>query len=124
LSLHEFWSYDSSTQIQKLTEFHHLCNLCHKIKHIGFWCHTADGQAKLKQEGLTRNDLITHFCTVNRCPENEFENHEQAAFALWENDLNSNGNKTLESMPNTSRNKNSFRRLLDLVSLAQKNHPT
>ena len=84
LSLHEFWTYDASTHIQKLAEFHHLCNLCHKIKHIGFWCHTADGRAKLQQEGLTRNELIGHFCTVNGCTKDEFQQHERDAFAIWE----------------------------------------
>jgi hypothetical protein len=84
LSLHEFWSYDDEKHIQKLLEFHHLCNFCHKIKHIGFWCHILEGQAKLEREGLQREDLINHFCTVNSCTRKEFEEHEKAAFAVWE----------------------------------------
>jgi hypothetical protein len=83
LSLHEFWSYDDEKYIQKLLGFHHLCNLCHKIKHIGFWCHTTEGQAKLEREGLRREDLINHFCTVNNCTRKEFEEHEKAAFEVW-----------------------------------------
>jgi hypothetical protein len=83
LSLHEFWSYDDDKHIQKLAEFHHLCNLCHKIKHIGFWCYTTEGQAKLEQEGLCREDLIKHFCKVNGCTRKEFEEHEKAAFEVW-----------------------------------------
>ena len=84
LSLHEFWTYDDVKHIQKLSEFHHLCNLCHKIKHIGFWCHTTDGQEKLAQEGLRCEDLIEHFCKVNGCTRKEFDDHEKAAFEVWE----------------------------------------
>jgi hypothetical protein len=83
LSLHEFWNYDENTHVQKLIEFHHLCNLCHKIKHIGFWCHTWDGQVKLRQEGYSRDDLIKHFCKVNGCSTKEFEQHEKEAFRMW-----------------------------------------
>lgn len=54
LSAHEFWEYDDEEHVQRLSGIHHLCNLCHKIKHIGFWCHTSEGKAKLKQEGLER----------------------------------------------------------------------
>jgi len=82
-SLHEFWEYDDDKHIQRLSEFHHLCNLCHKIKHIGFWCHTADGRTKLKQEGLDRDDLIEHFCRVNNCSKEEFLEHEDKRFTVW-----------------------------------------
>ena len=82
-SLHEFWEYDDDKHIQRLSELHHLCNLCHKIKHIGFWCHTADGKSKLKQEGLDREDLIKHFCRVNNCAKEEFLIHEDKAFEVW-----------------------------------------
>ena len=82
-SLHEFWEYDDDKHIQKLSGLHHLCNLCHKIKHIGFWCHTADGKLKLKQEGLDREDLIKHFCRVNNCTKEEFLKHEDKAFEVW-----------------------------------------
>ena len=83
LSLHEFWSYDEPTYVQKLVEFHHLCNLCHKIKHIGFWCHTVDGQAKLEQEGYSPDDLVTHFCKVNNCSKEDFERYEDESFKVW-----------------------------------------
>jgi len=82
-SLHEFWEYDDGKHIQRLSEVHHLCNLCHKIKHLGFWCHTADGRMKLKQEGLDRDDLIEHFCEVNNCTKEEFLRHEDKAFDTW-----------------------------------------
>jgi len=82
-SLHEFWEYDDEKHIQKLSAVHHLCNLCHKIKHIGFWCHTADGMMKLKQAGLDRDNLIQHFCSVNNCSKEDFQEHEDKAFDLW-----------------------------------------
>ena len=82
-SAHEFWEYDDKKHIQRLVGIHHLCNLCHKIKHIGFWCHTADGRAKLKQEGLDREDLIAHFCSVNGCTREEFLEYEEKAFEKW-----------------------------------------
>jgi hypothetical protein len=83
MSLHEFWSYDETTYVQKLMEFHHLCNKCHKIKHIGFWCHTSDGLLKLSQENLSREDLIKHFCAVNGCSKEAFDKHERDAFSTF-----------------------------------------
>jgi len=83
LEAHEFWEYDEKNHVQKLKAIHHLCQMCHKIKHIGFWCHTKDGQEKLKKEGLTREDLINHFCKVNNCSREEFEKHEKEAFRIW-----------------------------------------
>ncbi len=84
MSLHEFWSYDETSHVQKLDEFHHLCNKCHKIKHIGFWCHTTDGQAKLEQEGYSREDLVKHFCKVNNCSQRDFERYEEESLGIWE----------------------------------------
>lgn len=81
--LHEFWEYDDEKHIQKLVGVHHLCRLCHKVKHIGFWCHTPDGNAKLKQEGLTCEDIIKHFCKVNNCSRKDFFRHEKKAFEIW-----------------------------------------
>ena len=82
-SLHEFWEYDDDRHVQRLSQVHHLCNLCHKIKHIGFWCHTADGRTRLEQEGLGRDDLVEHFCTVNNRTREEFLEHEDKAFDVW-----------------------------------------
>jgi len=83
LEAHEFWEYDDEKHIQRLVGIHHLCDLCHKIKHIGFWCHTADGREKLKRQGLSRDDLIKHFCKVNNCTYEEFLQHEDRAFEIW-----------------------------------------
>lgn len=84
LEAHEFWKYDEEDYVQKLVAIHHLCNMCHKIKHIGFWCYTEDGRQKLVKEGLNREDLIDHFCRVNCCSREEFDKHEKESFELWE----------------------------------------
>jgi hypothetical protein len=83
LNLHETWDYDDDKRVQKLAGVHHLCDLCHKIKHIGFWCHTDDGMNKLKQEGITREDLKKHFCAVNGCARRTFFEHEDEAFEIF-----------------------------------------
>jgi len=83
LEAHEFWEYDDKNHIQRLVAIHHLCGMCHKIKHIGFWCYTEDGRRQLEEEGLTRDDLIEHFCKVNNCSRKEFEEHEKEAFRIW-----------------------------------------
>jgi len=57
---HEFWEYDDENHIQRLVAVHDLCSLCHKIKHIGFWCYTEDGRKKLKEMGLSKEDLVEH----------------------------------------------------------------
>ena len=83
LEAHEFWEYDEETKTQRLIGIHHLCDLCHKIKHLGFWLHTSDGASKLKQQGLTRNRLMEHFCSVNQCQTEDFLHAERRAFELW-----------------------------------------
>jgi len=83
LEAHEFWEYDDATHVQKLAAIHHICSLCHKIKHIGFWCHTTDGKRSLAKTGLTKAVLLQHFCKVNGCSLAEFEAHERHAFSVW-----------------------------------------
>jgi len=83
LEAHEFWEYDDQNHVQKLVAIHHLCNMCHKIKHIGFWCYTDRGKRKLNEEGLNKEDLIRHFCEVNNCTRKDFERHEREAFRIW-----------------------------------------
>jgi len=84
LELHEFWEYDGTNHIQKLEGVHHLCRLCHMIKHIGLWCHTEKGLRTLKNMGLTREELMEHFCEVNNCSKQDFLRHEKEAFMTWE----------------------------------------
>ena len=83
LQAHEFWEYDDENHIQKLIAIHHLCDYCHKIKHIGFWCYTKRGRQIFTDQGITRQDLINHFCNVNNCLEADFIKHEDEAFKIW-----------------------------------------
>jgi len=87
LEAHEFWEYDDIKHTQKLEAIHHLCSFCHKIKHIGLWLHTEDGERMLKKKGLKREDMINHFCRVNKCSEEDFTRCEEEAFRIW-NDRN------------------------------------
>jgi len=84
LEAHEFWQYDDKNHIQKLVAIHHICGLCHKVKHIGFWCYTDEGKEQLRQAGLTRDDLIKHFCEVNNCSVKDFLEYEEDMFYVWE----------------------------------------
>jgi len=81
--LHEFWEYDDKKHVQKLIGIHHLCRLCHMIKHFGLWEHTSKGKEKLRKMGLSREDLVRHFCKVNDCSKEDFLRHEKEAFELW-----------------------------------------
>ena len=83
LEAHEIWSYDDIRHIQKLEGIHHLCHFCHKIKHIGLWLHTQDGERMLKKEGFLKEDIIRHFCKVNGCSWEEFKRQEDEAFRVW-----------------------------------------
>ena len=83
LEAHEFWGYDDLNHIQKLETIHHLCGLCHKIKHIGLWLHTEDGARMLQKERLTKEDVVGHFCNVNSCSKEDFHKHEDEAFKVW-----------------------------------------
>lgn len=83
LDAHEFWKYDDVKHIQKLEAIHHLCGFCHKVKHIGLWLHTQDGERMLKKEGLVKMNIVNHFCNVNKCSEEEFRKYEEEAFRIW-----------------------------------------
>jgi hypothetical protein len=83
LEAHELWSYNEIERIQKLEAIHHLCKMCHRVKHVGLWLHTPKGEIMLQKAGLTRKDVINHFCLVNDCSEEEFRKHEKEAFKVW-----------------------------------------
>lgn len=72
-----FWEFKDGTQC--LVGVHHLCDLCHKVKHIRFWV-SGRGQKLLEQEGLKTSDLMDHFFFVNECSVEEFEQHREDVF--------------------------------------------
>lgn len=82
LEAHEFWEYDETNGIQKLLAIHHLCSMCHKIKHIGFWG-TEDGLKILEKYNLSWEDIIKHFCRINECTIEDFQLHKKKAFEIW-----------------------------------------
>ena len=83
LELHEFFDYDDINYIQRLKGIHHLCSLCHKVKHIGFWCYTEKGINQLKGLSLNEEDLINHFCRVNNCSKEDYKTHKNNAFSVF-----------------------------------------
>ena len=83
LEAHEFWNYDDKNHIQKLESIHHLCHLCHKIKHSGLWFATSEGLEWLKNQNLTTEDLINHFLKINDCTRKDFEQHYDDSFKIY-----------------------------------------
>lgn len=77
MNLHEIWEYDDVNYVQKLKGFLLLCRMCHHVKHIGLAGILAD-------EGkLDYNEVIKHFCRVNKCSKKDFEKHVDRAFEIW-----------------------------------------
>lgn len=83
LEAHEIWSYNQKEGIQKLEAIHHLCSMCHKIKHWGLWSMTDYGTETLRQSKITKSDLVSHFCKVNHCTEKEFKKEEAKALKIY-----------------------------------------
>jgi hypothetical protein len=77
MNLHEIWNYDDVNHLQKLGGFILLCEMCHHVKHIGLAGILAN------QGKLDYNKVIEHFCNVNKCSEQEFEQHRAEAFEIW-----------------------------------------
>ena len=78
MNLHEIWNYDDEKYIQKLEGFILLCRLCHHVKHIGL-------AGILASEGkLDYDEVVEHFCKVNKCTKKGFEKHVDTAFEIWE----------------------------------------
>jgi len=73
LHIHEFWELDDSSQIAKLKELHHLCDMCFKIKKSEIWFFSNYGREQLKKLDVTKDDLIQHYCKINKCSQEEFD---------------------------------------------------
>lgn len=80
LDAHEIWSYNyvDNKHIQKLDGMIALCKMCHHIKHIGF------AEILASQGKLDFDSLIRHFMTVNSSTYDDFLNHQDVSFMLWE----------------------------------------
>lgn len=77
MNLHEVWKYDDENHLQKLDGFILLCTMCHHVKHIGLAGILAS------QGKLDYNEVVEHFCKVNKCTKKDFVNHEKIAFEIW-----------------------------------------
>jgi len=67
LHAHEIWSYDDETHTQRCDGIVALCPTCHSIKHMVL-------TQKRAQEGAVKmSEVISHFCTVNQCLQQDFE---------------------------------------------------
>jgi 5-methylcytosine-specific restriction endonuclease McrA len=78
LHCHEIWKYSTKKKVQRLAGMIALCPLCHHVKHIG-------RAGVLANEGkLDYQQIVDHFCRVNRCSKARFENHLEAVFKKWE----------------------------------------
>ena len=79
LEAHEFWGYDEENKVQKLNAIHHICLMCHKIKHFG----------KSLIIGFSENFLIEYFCKVNSFGsrdevfKEDFEEHYKKVMGDW-----------------------------------------
>jgi len=78
MNLDAAWSYDDEKHIQKLEGLVLLCEMCHYSKHLGIANTLAD------KGMLDYNKLIEHFCKVNNCSREEFEENKTNALETWE----------------------------------------
>lgn len=78
LDCHEIWEYDDIKHIQILKGFMILCSKCHRVKHIGL------ASIKAKEGAIDYDDIVSHFCKVNKCSKTDFYDHKKKAFEKWE----------------------------------------
>lgn len=76
--LHEEWKYDDKKHIQKLSRFRFLCRKCHWTVHLG------QGQIEVGEAELNYDDIVKHFCKVNRCSKRDFNRYYNEARRIWE----------------------------------------
>jgi hypothetical protein len=77
LNCHEIWDYDDTRRVQTLMGFTALCDMCHYVKHLGF------AQVLAAKGQLNYDNVIAHFCRVNKCVLADFREHETAVFWKW-----------------------------------------
>ena len=84
-SLHvaEYWDFDEDNKTMILTEIHHLCDMCYKIKRSDFWFFTEYGKEQLKQLNISPEDLVKHYCRVNKCELKDFGKNWREAIDTW-----------------------------------------
>ena len=77
LNCHEIWHYNDDTNVQTLTGFVALCQMCHHVKHLG-------RAGILASQGKLDINLVgAHFCKVNDCTWEDYERLQADAGAEW-----------------------------------------
>ena len=74
LHLHEQWSFEMKTSIQRLIGLEVCCELCHAVHHFGF---SKETKTKAYVERLIR-----HWCKVNEKQPKDFRLHEAETFEI------------------------------------------
>jgi len=78
---HEAWKFNDKKCIQKLDGFLCLCEDCHNIKH---WGRTVAVVNRGQMPHSYLEKLKRHFCEVNNCAIEVFEEHRYQAGELWQ----------------------------------------
>ena len=75
MNCHERWKFEDRKHIQYLRGFQSLCDKCHEVKH---WGRTVAEVHKGRLPSDYLDKLTKHFCEVNSCTVQEFEQHKFA----------------------------------------------
>lgn len=84
LETDEMWEYDDKTNTQRFLGLCEVCTLCKTVTYFEYWCNTLEGQKRLNEQGLTKDELIKHFCKVNECTEQDFIAHRSNVLDIYE----------------------------------------
>jgi hypothetical protein len=76
MNCHEIWEYDDTRGVQTLKGYEALCDMCHHVRHIGYASVLAS-QGKLDYE-----KVVQHFCKVNKCKREKFDEHVNKAYKI------------------------------------------
>ena len=77
--IHEVFSYNTGSKVQKLVKLESLCHACHMAKHPGFM------STDESPEGISRaNFVIKHSCRVNKLSSEEYDDMLRTAYSIWE----------------------------------------
>jgi hypothetical protein len=99
MNCHEIWEYDEGRGVQTLKGYISLCTMCHMVKHIGFASILAT-KGKLDYE-----EVVKHFCKVNKCSKKKFREHTDEMFRVFRKQSNM---KWRVDLSKAHKNKNDF----------------
>jgi len=82
LIAHNFCEYNDKVHLQTLKEIHHICKMCEKVRMIGKWLNAPNNYSYFGNMGI-RRDITNHFCKVNNCESEDFNEYEEAVMEIW-----------------------------------------